>query len=368
VNRPGKLRCLALVTDAFGGRGGIAQYNRDFLTALASPPLAAGVEVLPRHAPDVPELPPGVVQAAARRGRLRYSAAAVLAACRGRPGIVFCGHLHMAPLAAAVARLAGARLIVQTHGVEVWPVPPWPRRVAVEAADLVLCVSRHTRAAVLQWADIAPERAIVIPDTIGEPFAPGDGAALRSAWGLAGKKVLLTVGRLDPRERYKGQDRVMRAIPVLAARGHDILYVVVGEGGDRGRLERLAHALGLAERVRFTGALPREQLVEVYRMADLYVMPSTGEGFGIAFLEAMASGTPTLGLAIAGARDALADGELGTVIGETELTATLDDLLAAPPAGRRQIADRVRARFGRAVFRERVALALDRLCAAATGA
>ena len=126
--------------------------------------------------------------------------------------------------------------------------------------------------------------------------------------------MLLTVGRMDARERYKGHDRVIEALPQLVAAGHDVIYVVVGEGDDVDRLKVSAVEAGVADRVRFIGAVGRETLVDAYRMADLFVMPSTGEGFGIAFLEAMACGTPALGLAIAGAADALADGELGTVV------------------------------------------------------
>ena len=117
---------------------------------------------------------------------------------------------------------------------------------------------------------------------------------------------------MDSRERYKGHDRVIAAIPDLVAKGHDIRYLVVGEGDDRARLEALARDAGVSDRVRFLGAVGLQSLVETYRMADLFVMPSTGEGFGVAFLEAMASGTPALGLDVAGAKDALADGELGT--------------------------------------------------------
>ena len=225
----------------------------------------------------------------------------------------------MAPLAALIARLKGAKLIVQTHGIEAWPRPSRSQRAALEAADLVLCVSRHTRAAVLSWAAIAPERVLVVPNTVREVFTPGDGSTQRAALGLEGKRVLLTVGRMDSRERYKGHDRVIAAIPDLVAKGHDICYLIVGEGDDRARLEALARDAGVSERVRFLGAVGLQSLVEIYRMADLFVMPSTGEGFGVTFLEAMASGTPALGLGVAGARDALADGELGTATSEAEL-------------------------------------------------
>ena len=160
----------------------------------------------------------------------------------------------MAPLAALITRLKGAKLIVQTHGVEAWPRPSRLQRAALEAADLVLCVSRHTRAAVLSWAAIAPERVLVVPNTVREAFTPGDDSTQRAALALEGKRVLLTVGRMDSRERYKGHDRVIAAIPDLVAKGHDICYLVVGEGDDRARLEALARDAGVSERVRFLGA------------------------------------------------------------------------------------------------------------------
>ncbi|HEX2151377.1 MAG TPA: glycosyltransferase [Stellaceae bacterium] len=362
------LSCLALVTDAFGGTGGIAQYNRDFLATLAVSSVFSAVAVLPRNPGEPVSLPERMTQARPRRGKLRYAVGAVAAALRRRPDVVFCGHVHLAPLAAAIACLARARLIVQTHGIEVWPAPSRLRRVAVEAADLVLSVSRHTRAAVLAWADMPPERVVVVPNTVGDVFTPGDGSVLRTAWGLAEHRhrVLLTVGRLDARERYKGHDRVIEAIPELVARGHDITYVVIGDGDDRFRLTEIATRLGVAERARFVGFVSPETLVEAYRMADLFVMPSTGEGFGIVFLEAMACGTPALGLAAGGACDALADGELGTALGrEDDLAAAIDRLLTGPRTSPSALAARTRARFGRDAFASQLRLAVDRICLSA---
>ena len=352
---------LALATDAFGGRGGIARYNRDFFDALAQSGRMSSIAVLPRHAPDRVVAPLGISQARPRPGRVAYTLMAVTAALRRPPDIVFCGHLHMAPLAWLIARLSRAKLVIQTHGIEAWPRPSRLRRAALEAADLVLCVSRHTRAQIAGWAALAPERLLVVPNTVGDEFSPGDGGALRTALGLDGKRVLLTVGRIDARERYKGHDRVIRAIAALVRRGHDVVYLIVGDGDDRRHLAQLARTAGVAERVRFLGAVSRQYLVEVYRLADVFVMPSTGEGFGIAYLEAMASGTPALGLAVAGARDALADGELGAAASEDDLPGAIARLLGTPKPAPEALSKAVRARFGRTVFRARVGMALDRL-------
>lgn len=292
-----------MVTDAWGGRGGIAQYNRDFLGAIAP---AAEVRVLPRHAPDpVADLPAGASQAPPRPGRWRYAVAAILEAWRRPPDVVFCGHLYMAPLAALIAQLWRARLMVQTHGIEAWPRPSRWVRWATERADLVLAVSRYTRAQLLSWAAIEPDRVAVLPNTVSERFTPGDRAAARRRFALGDQRVLLTVGRLAASERYKGQDRVIETLPSLVEAGHDVLYLIAGDGDDRSRLEMLACSAGVGDRVRFLGAVDAEALPDLYRAADVFVMPSTGEGFGIAYLEAMACGTPAVGLAIKGDRDAL---------------------------------------------------------------
>jgi phosphatidylinositol alpha-1,6-mannosyltransferase len=316
---------------------------------------------VPRHAPDVPTPRPGIEQKPARSGRIAYSIAALRTAVFQKVDVVFCGHLFLAPLAALIARLKAAKLIVQMHGIEAWPRPSRTRRAALETADMVLCVSRHTRAAVLEWASIAPERLVVVPNTVRDVFTPGDRSAMRAALAIESKRVLLTVGSMDSGMRYKGQDRVIEAIPELVAKGYDICYLVAGEGDDRVRLEALARAVGVSERVRFLGPIELQELAETYRMADLFVMPSTGEGFGIVFLEAMASGTPALGLGVAGAKDALADGQLGTVTSSVGLPGAIARMLDAPKPDPQALAAQVRSRFGPDTFSAASRAAIGRL-------
>jgi phosphatidylinositol alpha-1,6-mannosyltransferase len=351
--------CLALVTDAYGGRGGIAQFNRDLAAALISAPSIGAVEILPRMTPAAAEEPPvGVRQHAPRLARAGYAQAAWRLAGELEPGLIFCGHLFMAPLAAALARRARARLIVQAHGIEAWSAPTLWRRRAVERADLVWAVSRDTRARLLRWADIEPERVRVASNTVAEDFTPADSAGARERLALPDRFTILTVGRLDSRERYKGHDRIIPLLKCLRRGGAAPLYLIAGEGDDRPRLEALVRAHGVDNEVRFLGHVPRQTLPDLYRAAELFVMPSSGEGFGIVLLEAMACGTPAVGLAVGGASDALCDGELGAVLEESDLLAGLqlacgERLAGRLPAGE-ELSARVHARFGRAAFNRRI--------------
>ena len=124
------VRILALVTDCYGGSGGISRYNQDFLEALAEH--GASIVVLPRHGRTTADaLPAGVEQLAPVRGRIFYSILALWTAITRRPfDVVFCGHVFMAPLSLLVARLIGARCWVQAHGTDVW----FDRRNSVRCA------------------------------------------------------------------------------------------------------------------------------------------------------------------------------------------------------------------------------------------
>jgi phosphatidyl-myo-inositol dimannoside synthase len=360
-------RVLALVSDAFGGYGGIAQYNRDFLTALIASGCASSVFILARNQAYSESPPQHLRQVIPRGGRIGYSVSAVLAGLSCRPDIIFCGHVNLAPLAAFIARLRWAKLIVQGHGIEMWQPGGRFRRLAIMASDLVLCVSRFTRRMLLDWADIPPERVVVLPNTVRELFSPGDGCAFRRKLGLENRRVLLTVGRLNSGEQYKGQDRIIRAMPGFVAAGQDVVFVIIGDGDDRERLEAIARDEGVSDRVVFMGQCDAEQLVDAYRAADLFVMPSSGEGFGITFLEAMACGTPALGLAAGGAHDALADGLLGVIAEDETLAEAILRVLCGPKPCPEALANDVAVRFGPNIFETNVKAAVARLELGARG-
>lgn len=353
---------LALVTDAYGGYGGIAQYNQDFLGAAARSGLFRSILALPRVAPqEHGALPQGCSQDKPSKARLKYALRALVSALRNRPTIIFSAHLYHGPLALILARLTGARLVSQLHGTEVWEPLPYFARIALEASDLILTVSRDTRARTLDQLSIAPERVVVLNNTVDDAFCPGDRDAARRRFGVGEELATLTVSRLDDRDGYKGHDRIIKVLPDLRRRGIAVSYLVAGVGPDRERLERLAQSLEVSDQVRFLGMVPKGDLPDLYRAADLFVLPSTGEGFGIAFVEAMACGTPAIGLAIGGIPDALADGKLGICISPEEFPSALIAALQNCRMRNEVLPELVRERFGPKKFALALAMHLGLL-------
>jgi len=351
-----KVRVLALVAEAFGGRGGIAQSTRDLMLALSSLPEVANIDILPRLQPEPTVcFPAGVRQFSAHRSRLAYALQALWHGAKLKPDIVYCGHAFMAPLALMVARMTGARLLCHVHGLEVWQPLSIAKRRALASYDIVLCVSNYTARKFVEVTGIDPDRCKVIYNTFDERFTPGNKLSARKKFNLPSNSVVLsTVSRLDPNQRHKGHDRVIPLLRDLAGVHPNLIYLIAGTGGDQTRLEELAHDTGAANIVQFLGFVSDENLPDLYRASDLYVMPSHGEGFGIAFVEAMACGTLALGLDQGGAGDALRNGELGIAVREADFPNALRTSLDTATSKISDISERTNNIFARDQFTCRV--------------
>jgi len=314
------LRILVLLTDAYGGHGGIAAYNRDVLGALCADPDVAEVVALPRLA----ALPLGPLPAkltfdlAALGGGPRYLSAVVKhLSARGGFDLVYCAHLNLIPVARLAAAIARAPMILAVYGIDAWePHPRLMVRKTAGSADHVLSISQVTLDRFRGWQSYPDASCSLMPNAIHlEQFGIGPkNADLLAQYGLAGRKVLMTFGRLAGSERYKGFDAVLDAMPELVREMPDIVYVIAGDGSDRERLEQKARDMGMAGHVVFTGMVDEADKAELYRLADVYVMPSQGEGFGFVLLEAMACGVPTIASTADGGREALRNGLLGLLV------------------------------------------------------
>lgn len=318
--------------DAYGGFGGIAQYNRDLLDALSGSTHIESIVSLTRRPPaNRLSLPEKLIEQTFSGNPARYVTATVNCLRRVRPDVILCGHINLLPVAALLKRLSKCSLILEAYGIEVWQKGSRFSARAIEQVDLVLAISRYTREKLIAWSGLKPEKVKVLPNAIHlRHFSMNEinekPLDLIRRYGLQGKRVLLTLGRLASGEKYKGHDRIIDVMPELAKRFPDLIYLIAGDGDDRERLMALAKSSSVAERIVFAGEVTEAEKKNFYRVADAFAMPSTGEGFGFVFLEAAAMGLPVLGGNTDGSRDALLDGRLGTLVNPENRDELIDGL------------------------------------------
>ncbi|GAB4381701.1 MAG: GDP-mannose-dependent alpha-(1-6)-phosphatidylinositol monomannoside mannosyltransferase [Elainellaceae cyanobacterium] len=245
-------------------------------------------------------------------GRLRFTANLLTYLMRYKPQQVFCGHINLAPLVWLICKPLGIPYTVLTYGKEVWSPLPAPHRQALQQASSVWTISRYSRDRACAANQLDPDQIRLLPCAVdGGRFSIGrPEPSLIEKYGLANSTVLMTVARLWSGDIYKGVDVTIRALSTIAQAIPSVKYLVIGRGDDQARLAQLAQDLGVADRVVFAGFVPTSELVNHYRLADAYVMPSQ-EGFGIVYLEAMACGVPVLSGDADGSADPLQDGALG---------------------------------------------------------
>lgn len=228
--------------------------------------------------------------------------------------IIF-GHVSLAPLA-LMARTTrpGAKTCIITYGIDVWQPLPQLQRKALVYADLVLAISEFTKEQVAKHAGIAAEKIRIFPCAL-DPFweipAPGPTGD--------GPLVMLSVTRMNKEDGYKGIDNVIKSLPAIVEEVGPVEYRIVGGGDDVARLRELAVELGVERYVSFLGELSNEELRDQYQGCSLFVMPSSREGFGIVFLEAMAYGKPVIGGNHGGTPSVVNDGETGLLVESSDV-------------------------------------------------
>ncbi len=311
-------RVLALVTDAYGGTGGIAQYNRDFLECVASHESTSEVVVIPRViARELQPLPARVTHHPEIAGSKLQYVRSVEKLTRGKGcfDLIVCGHVNLLPIAYLAARRCGARLMLVTYGLEVWNEGNRAMKYMLHRTDSVVAISALTLKRLREWAVISGDRTVLVPNAIDlSAYTPGPrNEALRAQLGIGDGPMIMTLGRMDASERAKGFDEVLEAMPSLLEDFPTLHYCAAGDGSDRKRLEEKASRLGVADHVVFPGYVSEEQKLDYYRLTDLFVMPSRLEGFGYVFLEALASGVPVVASSVDGSKEAVRGGAWGTL-------------------------------------------------------
>ncbi len=307
-----------LLTPMFNGRDGISLVSRVAAAALVSRGVTVNVFSLCKE-PST-EVSAGITIWDAQNSRSNFVAKVASFALRSASAEdrVLAMHVNVAVTAVPLV-LHGAKLSVFLHGIEAWKPLRLREHLALKAASTVLANSVSTvqrfREANRRFHDLP---VAVCPLGIAPLDSPVKGPSLKPG------RFALIVGRLVKESSYKGHDQLLELWPAVLDRFPGFDLVIAGDGPDRPRLEAKAAATGLHESVHFMGLVSDEELQRLYRDCEFFVMPSTGEGFGLVYLEAMRARKACIG-APGAASAIIEDGRTG-IIAESKCK---DELLAA---------------------------------------
>lgn len=294
--------------------GGIEKYNKDFLSAL----IKTGVRTILVERREGGAL-------AKMSFLLRFIGQFI----KVRPDIIFCGHLNFAPVCLILKALFGTPYTLALYGIEAIEINGLLRCNAVREARRLITISEYTKSLILKQFPEVKERIFMLPSAVDGSifFIKEKNGGLIEKLGLTGRPTILSLARLSTPE-HKGQDRVLKALPLVLKKVPDAIYLIVGSGKDDRVDAVLNEHPELGRSVVFAGPATDKERVDYYNLGDVYVLPSKLEGFGIVFIESLACGVPVIASDAYGCREGLLDGELGLLVPPDDLRAIADAIVA----------------------------------------
>ena len=312
---------LLLTLSTFKFTGGIEKFNRCLLKAVQ--------EVYPNK--DIAawalydtEADKRYISSARFRGFQEQKIKFVLAAlweARNHETIII-GHINLSILIVLLRFLYPKKqLILMAHGIEVWEQQKGLKAKALQQVSSIWAVSNFTKKQLCAANHIALDKVVVFPNTI-DPYLVADIESPIN-WDLLApyqlyphQTIILTLTRLQHEEQYKGYDKIIAVLPSLISQYPNLKYVIAGkyDAEEKQRVLDLIAYYQVGYHVELLGYVADEVVQHLYKAATVFAMPSSGEGFGIVFLEAMAMGLPVIAGNADGSVDALDQGRLGVLV------------------------------------------------------
>ena len=315
-------KILLVLPEVFGCAGGIQMFCRALCLAAGrwaqrNKASLSAIVLNDECAPDPRYVNGGFSSyGGAGKSKTRFVSNYVQQIIRYQPDLIVVGHISLAPLTMLpVMPRRQVKSFVITYGLDVWRPLSLLERRAIQKATAVLAISDYTKSELVKRNAIDQDKIRIFPCSL-DPFWVSDSQPAAAA---SAPPIILTVGRMEKEDAYKGVDSVIRSLPTVVREVGPVDYRIVGRGDDIPRLKALAENLEVSQYVTFTGSLSDEELREQYRRCTLFVMPSEYEGFGIVFLEAMAYTKPVIGGAHRGTLSVIRDEETGLLVNRLDI-------------------------------------------------
>jgi phosphatidylinositol alpha-1,6-mannosyltransferase len=310
--------------------------------------------------------------------KIKYSAYFLITVIKNKPDFIWINHIRLLPLA-FLGKILGSKtgIILNVYGLEIWSGLRYFEKSLINKEINIISDSHYTSRYIQEKYLVKEDRIHVIWDPVDTnrfiPI-PGIKTSVASRYQIPYKEdslILMILGRISITSRHKGYDRLINVMKSIE--GVNILLVICGDGNDRTRLERRVRDEGLVERIFFTGLIPEKDLVEVYNMADLFVLVSErgfqkGEGVPLTPLEAASCGIPIIVGDEDGSQEAVQEGINGYIVSPKspeKLRERIMDLYNHPEKREKmgiQARERIVKEFSYQIFEMRLKKVFESIC------
>lgn len=313
------MHILVLLTDLFDAKGGIQTFNRCLVKALndISQKKELKVTIFALSDSSKSEFPEEYKSSVSlfykgfNRNKFYFVARSIFEGMNANKIII--GHMSyvsIVPLFFSFKKPASKILIV--YGIEAWKRLNFIQRLSINKIDQILSVSQYTTSKMSGLNNLDQDKFLSFPNSLHPYYCNGDTPLKsRKDLNLPDGNIILTISRLDSSDKYKNIDLVINAMPDILKIIPDACYVIVGDGTDRKRLEQITKKINISDKVIFAGNVPDHLLNSYYSACDVFVLPSTREGLGMVFLEAMYFAKPCISVKAGGIPEVVIDGKTG---------------------------------------------------------
>ncbi len=258
-----------------------------------------------------------------------------------RADVVILSHINLLSVAYLIKKFRPkTKIYLIAHGIEVWKKLPDAKLKALKKLDKIFAVSQFTKEKIKLENHISEHKIEVLNNCL-DPFYyfPTDFSKpieLLKRYQLKKEnEVIMCLSRLSSSEKYKGYDNVIKILPNLIEKNPHLIFVLAGKADEEEyqRLEQLISEYKIGNYVKLIGFIDEAEITDHFVLADIFVMPSKKEGFGMVYIEAMASGLKVIAGNKDGSVDALSNGKLGKLVDPDDLNQiekALAELLAIP--------------------------------------
>ncbi|GAB2694008.1 hypothetical protein GCM10027037_16820 [Mucilaginibacter koreensis] len=317
------IRLLTLQT--FSTTGGIQKMTRTLGYSLQKLADAnhCHFQLWSLHDPQSTLLPQYVAESSFtgfKNARIKFVLSNLLS-CRQTHSLIL-SHVNLALVGVLVKFLRPeCQVYLIAHGIEVWRPLSFVQKLLLKKCDLIFCVSSFTQSR-LQHLHQVPNNKMQVLNNALDPLMQFPAVFtkpryLQQRYNLGEQhQVIFTLTRLASTEQYKGYEQVIKAVSKLCTTHPQLKYILAGpyDSAEEERIHRLIAQHQVQNHVIVTGFIENKELTDHFLLADLFVLPSKKEGFGLVFIEALACGLPVISGNADGSADALKNGELGECI------------------------------------------------------